>query len=156
MPFPSKGGFSPRTHIIFAERHRWEGGSIVEKLAELAGTNKATTRDEFLHPLFMLSQDESPLGDSSRFDVSLNLGLSGEEHISLAGLAKTRRSSKALLKAYVDAEEVHKDALRVLEKKAQETRGTSEPPAEREVASRPDEGHEEEDGGPTPGQMTLF
>ncbi len=52
-------------------------GSIVEKLAELAGTNRATTRDEFLHPLFMLSQDDSQLGDSTLFDISLNLGLTG-------------------------------------------------------------------------------
>ena len=79
----------------------------MEKLAELAGTNKATTRDEFLHPLIVLSHDDSPLGDSSRFDVSLNLGLSAEEHMSLV---QTRRSTKALLKEYEAAEEEHKDA----------------------------------------------
>ena len=50
-------------------------------------------------------QDESPLGDSTDFTISLGLGLSGEEHISLAGLAKSRRSSKALLKSYEGAEE---------------------------------------------------
>ena len=85
-------------------------GSIVDKLAGLAGTNKATARDELLHPLFVLMQDDSPLGDSSLFDVSIRLGLSGEEHLSLAGLAKTRRSSKEMLKAYELAQEAHHEA----------------------------------------------
>ncbi|MEL0312936.1 MAG: hypothetical protein VXA43_06070, partial [Candidatus Poseidoniales archaeon] len=140
-------------------------GSIVEKLAELAGTNKATTRDEFLHPLFMLSQDDSQLGDSTLFDISLNLGLTGEEHLSLAGLAKTRRSSKALLKDYEAAEEKHKDhlmALKQLDAEGREAqrREASYTPAHRDVAPdqhvEPAEQPEDDEPGPSPGQMTLF
>ena len=86
-------------------------GSIVEKLAELCGTNKAITREEFLHPLFALTQDDSLVGDSTRFDVSLELGLSAEEHLSLAGLTKSRRSSKALVKAYEEAAEARRSTM---------------------------------------------
>ena len=134
-------------------------GSIVEKLAELAGTNKATTRDEFLHPLFVLSQDESPLGDSSLFDVSLNLGLSGEEHLSLAGLAKTRRSSKVLLKEYEAAEQVRMETLHALAKEQVETKMDSVKPTipnEPTEAVEPVEQSDDEETGPVPGQMTLF
>ena len=83
----------------------------MEKLAELCGTNKAITREEFLHPLFALTQDDSLVGDSTRFDVSLELGLSAEEHLSLAGLTKSRRSSKALVKAYEEAAEARRSTM---------------------------------------------
>ena len=119
----------------------------MEKLAELAGTNKATTRDEFLHPLITLSHDDSPLGDSSRFDVSLNLGLSGRS-TSLAGLAKTRRSTKALLKEYEAAQEAHKDALFLQKREEQEATAIPSPPTvEATVHSNESE---EEDEGPSP------
>ena len=135
-------------------------GSIVEKLANLAGTNKATTRDEFLHPLYVLSQDDSPLGDSTLFDISLNLGLSGEEHLSLAGLAKSRRSSKALLKDYDVAEEKHKIYVLALQhQQAERQEGTSEPARPRVLANdhvEAVEQPEDDDPGPSPGQMTLF
>ena len=99
------------------------------------------------------------------FDISLNLGLSGEEHLSLAGLAKTRRSSKALLKDYEAAEEEHKDnlvALQQLELKRQKEaqQKTSSKSVNEDGAPdhhlKPIEPHEDDDSGPSPGQMTLF
>ena len=93
------------------------------------------------------------MGDSSRFDVSLNLGLSAEEHVSLAGLAKTRRSTKALLKEYEAAQEEHKDALFLQKREEQETTVIPSPPTgEATVHSN----ESEEDEGPSPGQMTRF
>ena len=132
-------------------------GSIVDKLAGLAGTNKATARDELLHPLFVLTQDDSPLGDSSLFDVSIRLGLSGEEHLSLAGLAKTRRSSKEMLKAYELAQEAHHEAelarrTDVVDRKKNEVKSEERIDVEQHGSSA----GEDEDVGPSPGQMTLF
>ena len=132
-------------------------GSIVDKLAGLAGTNKATARDELLHPLFVLMQDDSPLGDSSLFDVSIRLGLSGEEHLSLAGLAKTRRSSKEMLKAYELAQEAHHEAelarrTDVVDRKENEVKSEERIDVEHHGSSA----GEDEDVGPSPGQMTLF
>ncbi len=129
--------------------------SIVEKLAELSGTNKAITREEFLHPLFVLTQDDGMLGDSSLFDISIQLGLSPEEHLSLAGLAKSRRSSKALMKSYEAAQELHKAAQETQKKEqqipAQELVQTIEQPND-SVEPQTDD----DEPGPTPGQMTLF
>ena len=129
-------------------------GSIVEKLAELCGTNKAITREEFLHPLFMITQDDSLLGDSTLFDVSLELGLTAEEHLSLAGLPVSRRSSKALIKDYHAAEEVLRASQMtevVVETATPATPDLDSPPPVPEV-----EAVEEEDSGPQPGQTTLF
>ena len=129
-------------------------GSIVEKLAELCGTNKAITREEFLHPLFMITQEDSLLGDSTLFDVSLELGLTAEEHLSLAGLPVSRRSSKALIKDYQAAEEVLR-ASQVMERDVE-----SATPATPDVDSLPPVPDvvpvEEEDSGAQPGQTTLF
>ena len=129
-------------------------GSIVEKLAELCGTNKAITREEFLHPLFMITQDDSLLGDSTLFDVSLELGLTAEEHLSLAGLPVSRRSSKALIKDYQAAEEVLR-ASQGMERDVE-----SATPATPDVDSLPPVPEvvpvEEEDSGAQPGQTTLF
>ena len=129
-------------------------GSIVEKLAELCGTNKAITREEFLHPLFMITQDDSLLGDSTLFDVSLELGLTAEEHLSLAGLPVSRRSSKALIKDYQAAEEVLR-ASQVMERDVE-----TATPATPDVDSLPPVPEvvpvEEEDSGAQPGQTTLF
>jgi len=129
-------------------------GSIVEKLAELCGTNKAITREEFLHPLFMITQDDSLLGDSTLFDVSLELGLTAEEHLSLAGLPVSRRSSKALIKDYQAAEEVLR-ASQVMERDVE-----TATPATPDVDSLPPVPDvvpvEEEDSGAQPGQTTLF
>ena len=129
-------------------------GSIVEKLAELCGTNKAITREEFLHPLFMITQDDSLLGDSTLFDVSLELGLTAEEHLSLAGLPVSRRSSKALIKDYQAAEEVLRASQVtevVVETATPAAPDVDSPPPVAEV-----EAVEEEDSGPQPGQTTLF
>ena len=135
--------------------------SIIEKLADLAGTNKAITREEFLHPLFVLMQDEGPLGDSSLFDVSLELGLSAEEHLSLAGLAKSRRSSKALIKSYDEAQELHEAKLaQQRDNTHQSEESPAKPESKAEEIGEPIQteqaADDDEEPGTPPGQMTLF
>tara|TARA_B100000900_G_scaffold106743_3_gene88608 strand:- start:6477 stop:8081 length:1605 start_codon:yes stop_codon:yes gene_type:complete len=129
--------------------------SIVEKLADLAGTNKAITREEFLHPLFVLTHDESPLGDSSLLDISIGLGLSSEEHLSIAGLAKSKRSSKELMKTYDEAQEAHLSAQRSLKKERQPVAHPKLEPQTRTEAM-PDQPSDKDDSDTTPGQTTLF
>ena len=158
---PLEGRIFPSYPNYLRRRAPAGRSSIVEKLAEVCGTNQSTTREEFLQPLFALMQDDQPLGKSSDFDISLGLGLSGEEHLSLAGLAKTRRSSKALLKAYEEAEDVHKEALMVRLEEERSKALTSEPkpqqePRESVIEQPEDEETQDDDKGPSPGQMTLF
>ena len=131
--------------------------SILEKLSELSGTNKATTREEFLMPLFALLQDDSPLGDASLFDVSLDLGLSPEEHISLTGLAKSRRATKDLMKAYEAAYTTRMEEVQ----RAREKDAVAQKEQTVQLAAKPIEQgepspEEDEDPSPSPGQMTLF
>ena len=129
--------------------------SIVSKLAELSGTSKATTREEFLLPLFALTQDSTPLGEPSFFDISLKLNLTPEEHASLTGLASTRRSFKDLVKAYERASEAHQaSSVEVVEA----TNMPSHPPTSTDVEPPAAEDKEQDEGDdtPPPGQMTLF
>ena len=158
---PLQGRIFPSYPNYLRRRGATGRGSIVEKLANLCGTNQATTREEFLQPLFALMQDDRPLGDSTDFDISIGLGLSGEEHLSLAGLAKTRRSSKALLKSYDEAETAHKEAV-AAQKAALKGQVVAEVQAPPPIIEQqpPNKNVEpptqEEDDGPPPGQMKLF
>ena len=129
-------------------------GSIVEKLAELAGTNKATTRDEFLHPLIVLSHDDSPLGDSSRFDVSLNLGLSGRSTFPLLAWPKLDAQPKRCSRSTRLPKRNTRTLSFCKKERSRRPRSSSSPPTvEATVHSNESE---EEDEGPSPGQMTLF
>ena len=129
--------------------------SIVEKLAALSGTNKAVTREDFLLPLMLLSQEDSVLGDPTNFDLSLMMGLTAEEHASLAGLAMSRRSTKDLIKVYNERikEEEEKMALALAAKPVPSTR-----PKKVEDLPLPEDikKNEDQDEGPAPGQATLF
>ena len=129
-------------------------GGVVEKLAEFSGTNKATTREEFLHPLNALLSDDSPLGDSSDIKLSIELGISAEEHLALAGLAKSRRSSKALIKTYEEAEHEHRTNNRPEPNKQVDTK---QPTPVSEVNNIiPGAEQQGETNEPAPGQTKLF
>lgn len=127
--------------------------STVEKLAELSGTNKAVTREDFLLPLMLLSQEDSPLGDPTNFDLSISLGLSAEEHASLTGLPMSRRSTKDLIKAY-------NERLKVEEEKIAASKASipapSTPSVKVAAVTTEEEKQPDEDQGPGPGQATLF
>ena len=109
-----------------------------------------------------LMQDDHALGDSSDFGLSLAFGLSSDEHLSLTGLAKTRRSSKALAKAYDEAEEAHREARLQRQEETDNASSKSvqppklekmQEPARQDVIEHPED---KDDQGPAPGQMTLF
>ena len=157
---PLEGRIFPSYPSYLRRRAPAGRGSIVEKLAEICGTNQSTTREEFLQPLFALAQDEHPLGDASNFDISIALGLSGEEHLSLAGLAKTRRSSKALIKAYEEEEERQRQTLQDVPERTTAVAPTQAPSTVESNApmsqAETEPSTDDEDQGPAPGQMTLF
>ena len=84
-----------------------------------------------------LMQDDHALGDSSDFGLSLDFGLSSDEHLSLAGLAKTRRSSKALAKAYDEAEEAHREARLQRREETNSSHSKSVQPTNQEMMQEP-------------------
>ena len=63
-------------------------------------------------PLLSALHQENPVfGDPNRFEVSLALGLSADEHVALCNLPVSRKSTKALIQAYEQAEEKWKDPV---------------------------------------------
>ena len=55
--------------------------------------------------LGVLHQENQVFGDPNRFEISLGLGLSAEEHVALSNLPVSRASTKALIRAYEKAEQ---------------------------------------------------
>ena len=63
-------------------------------------------------PLLSALHQENPVfGDPNRFEVSLALGLSADEHVALCNLPASRKSTKTLIQAYEQAEEKWKDPV---------------------------------------------
>ena len=89
--------------------------------------------------LELVHQENPVFGDPKRFEISLALGLSAEEHAALCNLPISRKSTKALIKAYEDAEEQWKSPLitSVLEELHEETESesTSEPEPNKKIDS---------------------
>ncbi|MGB0447443.1 MAG: AAA family ATPase [Candidatus Poseidoniaceae archaeon] len=111
----------------------WVRPAIINHLADISKTSKSTVRREFMPLLSALHQENPVFGDPNRFEVSLALGLSADEHVALCNLPVSRKSTKALIQAYEQAEEQWKDPVidSVLEE-LQEEELSPEPEAEPE------------------------
>ena len=113
--------------------------AIINHLAEISKSSRSTVRREFMPLLSALHQENPVFGDPKRFEISLALGLSAEEHAALCNLPISRKSTKALIRAYEDAEEQWKNPLitSVLEELHEETESesTSEPEPNKQIDS---------------------
>lgn len=80
-------------------REPWRRGSLIGKLASLAGASTAATREELWPPLAAIHEgDSGPLADD--FTLSMNFELDGDEHALLHGLPRNRKSTKELVERY--------------------------------------------------------
>ena len=117
----------------------WMRPAIINHLAEISKSSRSTVRREFMPLLSALHQENPVFGDPNRFEISLALGLSAEEHAALCNLPISRKSTKALIRAYEDAEEQWKSPLitSVLEELHEETESesTSEPEPNKQIDS---------------------
>ena len=145
---PNKVPFRDRIYSSYPSFLRrqasWVRPAIVERLSQLSGSSKAAVRDELLPLVSAMVKDDPKIGDSTSFDLSIQLGFSGEEHASLAGLPLSRRSTKDLIAAYNER----------VEELASEPKpdGFQGP----EVVEEPVEEEKKDDIGPASGQMKLF
>lgn len=89
----------------------WMRPAIINHLADISKTSRSTVRREFMPLLSVLHQENPVFGDPKRFEISLALGLSAEEHAALCNLPLSRKSTKALIKEYEDAEEQWKSPI---------------------------------------------
>jgi replication factor C large subunit len=78
--------------------------TIIDRLASTCGANKSTVREEMMPILSALMSAEEKVGDPSDFTISLSLGFTAEEHVSLAGLPLSRRSTKDLIANYNESQ----------------------------------------------------
>ena len=81
--------------------------SIINRLTEITGASKSSVREELLPLLISLHSETSEVGNIDDFAISIDLGLTGDEHAALCGLPKTRKSTKELVARYnlIEAEQ---------------------------------------------------
>jgi replication factor C large subunit len=77
----------------------WRTSGVVASLAEQSGASKAAVRED-LWPNLLAVHDESLGGNPEDFSLAMSLGLSGEDHLSLHGIPKSRREAKKILAAF--------------------------------------------------------
>jgi replication factor C large subunit len=155
---PLKGKLYPNYPHFLRRSGSVSRSSILGKLSEFCSTNQSSTREDFLQPLLTLAQPDSPLGDPEFFSTSIRLGFTAEEHLSLTGLAKSRRSSKELMASYdaawLENEAEMSDAERG--NKATEMAPPEQHQPTSEVVGPAVVEDKADDGEPPPGQTTLF
>ncbi|MFZ9047525.1 MAG: AAA family ATPase [Poseidonia sp.] len=148
---PLKGKLYPNYPHFLRRSGSVGRGGMIGKLAEWCSTSQVTTREDFLQPLLTLAQPDSALGNPEHFTTSIHLGFTAEEHLSLTGMAKSRRSSKELMAAY--------DAA-WLKHEAETNRPTpaEEHDVEEHEGKLPPQNDKvnQDDGQPPAGQTTLF
>ena len=83
--------------------------TIINRLTEITGASKSSVREELLPLLISLHSETSEVGNIDDFSISIDLGLTGDEHAALCGLTKSRKSTKELVARYnlIEAERKH-------------------------------------------------
>jgi len=89
----------------------WTRPAIISHLSDMSKTSKSTVRREFLPLLSALSREDSVIGDPNNFAISLSLGLSSQEHATLCDMTVSRKSTKAMMKAFDAAEQKWKEPI---------------------------------------------
>ena len=89
----------------------WTRPAIISHLSDMSKTSKSTVRREFLPLLSALSREDSVIGDPNDFSISLSLGLSSQEHATLCNMPVSRKSTKAMMKAFDEAEQKWKEPI---------------------------------------------
>ena len=77
----------------------WRSSTVVEHLSEGLNTSKASIRED-LWPNLLAVHESTLGGDPGVFAVAKHLGLSGEAHLALHGIPKSRREARRILKDF--------------------------------------------------------
>ena len=73
--------------------------TIINRLV-ITGASKSSVREELLPLLISLHNETSEVGNIDDFTISMDVGLTGDEHAALCGLPKSRKSTKELVARY--------------------------------------------------------
>ena len=102
----------------FLRRGSTQGRStIINRLTDITGASKSSVREELLPLLISLHSETSEVGNIDDFTISIDLGLTGDEHAALCGLPKSRKSTKELVARYnlIESEQSNINEIAVVE-----------------------------------------
>ena len=102
----------------FLRRGSAQGRStIINRLTDITGASKSSVREELLPLLISLHSETSEVGNIDDFTISIDLGLTGDEHAALCGLPKSRKSTKELVARYnlIESERSNLNEIAVIE-----------------------------------------
>ena len=102
----------------FLRRGSTQGRStIINRLTDITGASKSSVREELLPLLISLHSETSEVGNIDDFAISIDLGLTGDEHAALCGLPKSRKSTKELVARYnlIESERSNLNEIAVIE-----------------------------------------
>ena len=102
----------------FLRRGSNQGRStIINRLTDITGASKSSVREELLPLLISLHSETSEVGNIDDFTISIDLGLTGDEHAALCGLPKSRKSTKELVARYnlIESERSNLKEIAVIE-----------------------------------------
>ena len=102
----------------FLRRGSTQGRStIINRLTDITGASKSSVREELLPLLISLHSETSEVGNIDDFAISIDLGLTGDEHAALCGLPKSRKSTKELVARYnlIESEQSNLNEIAVIE-----------------------------------------
>ncbi len=77
----------------------WRTGQLVERLSDLLESSKSSVRED-LWPNLLAVHDRQLGGDPGDFSVTVRLGLSAEDHLSLHGMPKSHRDAKTIIDSF--------------------------------------------------------
>ena len=87
----------PRYPTYLSNRYHSFKPNIIERLSNLSGTSDASTVEELLPILTILHGSQHQMGDVNNFSISIQLGLTAEEHVALTDIPSNRKSAKDII-----------------------------------------------------------
>ena len=123
---PASDPFLTYPNFLRRGGEAWRTSGVVASLAQQSGASKAAVRED-LWPNLLAVHDETLGGNPEDFSLAMHLGLSGEDHLSLHGIPKSRREAKKILAAFDDSlpsddwEEIPEPVQQIEEKNSEST-----------------------------------
>ena len=93
--------------------------SVIENLSKQLDTSKASVREE-LWPNLLAIHDQDIGGDPMDLSLSIKLGLTAEEHLSLYGIAKSKPMGIKILRAFNELNEEDDEIITEIQEVKQE------------------------------------
>lgn len=146
----------PRYPTYLSSRYHSFKPNIIEQLSKLSGTSDASTVEELLPILTILHGSQHQMGNVGNFSISIELGLTAEEHVALTDVPSNRKSAKDLISKFNQEILTTKHTTNkeeIFEKALQENEHQNSKSPTKNTEKNPSK---DEDKSESTGQMKLF